>query len=152
LRSVTSTAIGMETAGLFSTNIQQCMKRSSPLTSGKISKRTIKFIATCTDPRAYTAVTRAAPVGVISNICNAALHAEQGDVHLMPNQKGLFRTHREETATLASPLVSFARKPKLIESHKGGFFSIPALIGAALGAIGSKIVGALIGGQQRPQQ
>ena len=89
---------------------------------------------------------------MIADICNAALNVEQGDVHLSPNQKALFRTHRKDIATLTSPRVGLARKRKLIESQKGGFFFIPALIGAALGAIGSKIVGSLIGGQQQPQQ
>jgi hypothetical protein len=152
LHADTSTVTGMETSGLFNTNTQQYLKRTQPLTSGKVNKRTIKYLATCTNPRAYTAVTRAAPAGVIADICNAALNVEQGDVHLTPNQKALFRTHRDQIATLTSPRVSLARKRKLIESQKGGFFFIPALIGAALGAIGSKIVGALIGGQQQPQQ
>ena len=95
--------------------------------------------------------TRAA-AGVIEDICNPGPNVEQGDVRLTSNQKALFRRHREEIATMASPRVGLARKRKLIESQKGGFFFIPALVGAALGAIGSKIVGALIGGQQQPQQ
>jgi hypothetical protein len=37
-------------------------------------------------------------------------------------------------------------------SHKGGFFFMPALLGAAIGAIGSRIIGSLTGGQQQPQQ
>jgi hypothetical protein len=142
----------METDGLFGTNTQQYLKRSQPLTSSKTNKRTIKYLATCTDPRAYIAVARAAPVGVIADICNAALNVEQGDVYLTPKQKALFRTHREEIATLTSPRVGLARKRKIIQSQKGGFFFIPALLGAALGAIGSKIIGSLVGGQQQPQQ
>ena len=141
----------METDGLFSTNTQQYLKRSQTSNSGKANKRTIKYLATCTDPRAYIAVTRAAPVGVIADICNAALNVEQGDVYLTPKQKALFRAHRDAIATLTSPRVSLARKRKLIQSQQGGFFFIPALIGAALGAIGSKIIGSLVGGQQ-PEQ
>jgi hypothetical protein len=142
----------METDGLFSTNTQQYLKRGQALNSSKVNKRTIKYLATCTDPRAYIAVTRAAPVGVIADICNAALNVEQGDVYLTPKQKALFRAHREEIAKLTSPQISLARKRKLVQSQKGGFFFIPALLGAALGAIGSKIIGSLVGGQQQPQQ
>ena len=122
---------------------------SEPSAIGELSKRTVKYLSTCTDPSAYIAVTRAAPVGAIERICNAALNVEQGDVHLTPKQRALFRAHREEIATLTSPRVSLARKRKVIQSQKGGFFFIPALIGAALGAIGSKVIGSLIGGQQQ---
>ena len=142
----------METDQTFSTNTQQYLKQQRRLNTSKVDKHTIKYLATCTDPRAYIAVTRAAPVGTIQGICNAALNVEQGDVHLTPKQKALFRTHRKDIATLTSPRVSLARKRKVIQSQKGGFFFIPALIGAAIGAIGSKLIGSLIGGQQQPQQ
>ena len=146
----------METDPTFDTNTHQYLKRQqrSSSTSSKANKHTIKYLATCTDPRAYSAVTRAAPVSAIQSICNAAFNAEQGDVNLTPKQKALFRAHRKEIATLTSKRVSLARKRKVIQSQKGGFFFIPALLGAAIGAIGSKIVGSLFGGQQaqQPQQ
>ena len=129
---------------MFTTNI----KRSS----SKADKRTIKYLATCTDPRAYTAVTRAAPDSTIRAISNAALNIERGDIHISPKQRALFRTHRSSIAALTSPEASLARKRKVIQSQKGGFFFIPALIGAALGAVGSKIIGSLFGGQQQSQQ
>jgi hypothetical protein len=120
----------MEVDPIFTTNIKQ--RRSD---TSKTDKRTIKYLATCTDPRAYSAVTRGAPDSAIRAISNAALNIEQGDIHLSPKQKALFRSHR-----------------KVIQNQKGGFFFIPALIGAALGAVGSKIIGSLIGGQQQSQQ
>jgi hypothetical protein len=119
--------------------------------NSKLAKHTIKYLACCTDPDAYIAVTRAAPIGVIRGICNAALNVQQGDVDLSPNQKALFSAHRDDIATLTSPNVSVARKRVVIQSQTGGFFFIPALIGAALGAIGSNIVGSLVGSQQQPQ-
>jgi hypothetical protein len=98
-------------------------------------------------------VTRAAPIGVIHGICNPALNVQRGDVDLSPNQKALFSAHRNDIATLtSSPNVSLARKRKVIQSQTGGFFFIPALVGAALGAIGSNIVGSLVGNQQQQQQ
>jgi hypothetical protein len=137
----------MEVDPIFTTNIKQ--RRSN---TSKGDKRTIKYLATCTDPRAYTAVTRAAPDSTIRAISNAALNIEQGDIHLSPKQKALFRTHRKDIATLTSPHTSLVRKRKVIQNQKGGFFFIPALIGAALGAVGSKIIGSLIGGQQQSAQ
>jgi hypothetical protein len=108
----------METDQTFSTNTQQYLKQQRRLNTSKVDKHTIKYLATCTDPRAYNAVTRAAPVGTIQGICNAALNVEQGDVHLTPKQKALFRTHRKDIARLTSPRVSLARKRKVIQSQK----------------------------------
>ena len=145
----------METDPTFDTNTQQYLKRQRRTnTSSKANKHTIKYLTTCTDPRAYTAVTRAAPIGVIQGICNAVVNVEQGDVRLTPKQKALFRAHRKQIAALTSRRVSLARKRKVIQSQKGGFFFIPALLGAAVGAIGSKIISSLFGGQQaqQPQQ
>ena len=142
----------METDQTFSTNTQQYLKRQRGLNTSKVDKHTVKYLATCTDPRAYIAVTRAASDEAIRRICNAALNVEQGDITLTPKQKALFRAHRTDIATLTSPRVGLARKRKVIQSQTGGFFFIPALIGAAIGAIGSKLIGSLIGGQQQPQQ
>ena len=137
---LSSLQIIMEVDPIFTTNTNQ--RRSN---TWKGDKRTIKYLATCTDPRAYTAVTPAAPDSTIRAISNAAVNIEQGDIHLSPNEKALFRTHRKDIATLTSPRVCLARKRKIIQSQTGGFFFIPALIGAALGAVGSKIIGSLIG-------
>jgi hypothetical protein len=143
----------METDQTFSTNTQQYLQRQPRLNTSKVDKHTVKYLATCTDPRAYIAVTRAASDEAIRRICNAAYNVEQGDITLTPKQKALFRTHRAEIATLTSPRVGLARKRKIIQSQTGGFFFIPALIGAAIGAIGSKLIGSLFSGQQQqPQQ
>ena len=143
----------MESDPTFDTNIQQYLKRQHPLnTSSKLNKHTLKYLATCTDPRAYSAVARAAPDGVIKVIANAAYNVQQGEVNLTPKQKALFRAHRKDIATLTSPRAGLARKRKVIQSQKGGFFFLPALISAAVGAIGSKLLGSLFGGQQAEQQ
>jgi aspartate carbamoyltransferase regulatory subunit len=137
----------MDVDPVFTTNIKH--RRSN---TSKGDKRTIKYLATCTDPRAYSAVARAAPDSTIRAISNAALNIEQGDIHLPPKLKTLFRKHRKHISTLSSASTSLARKRKVIQSQKGGFFFIPALLGAALGAVGGKIVSALFGGQQQPAQ
>jgi hypothetical protein len=139
----------METDQTFSTNTQQHLNRQRGLS--RVDKRTIKYLAQCTNPKPYLEVTRAAPDSTIRGICNAALNVEQGDVDLSPKQKALFRAHRKEIATLTSPRVSLARKRKVIESQKGGFFFIPALISAALGALGSTLIGSLFGSHQQQQ-
>ena len=61
----------VEVDPIFTTSIKQ--RRSD---TSKADKRTIKYLAACTDPRAYTAVTRAAPDGTIRAISNTALNTE----------------------------------------------------------------------------
>ena len=99
----------METDQTFGTNTQRYLKHQRRLSASNADKHTIKYLATCTDPRAYIAVTRAAPVRTIQGICNAALNVEQGDIHLTPKQKALFRTQRKDIATLTSPRVGLER-------------------------------------------
>ena len=136
----------METDTTFTTNIHPQQRRAN------VDKHTIKYLQACTDPRAYAAVVRAAPDSTIRGISSTALNVERGEIHLTPKERALFRKHRKDIARLTSNLTSIARKRKVVQSQKGGFFFIPALIGAALGAIGSKIVGSLFGGQQQQQQ
>ncbi len=108
-------------------------------------KYTAKYLATCNNPQAYRAVVRAAPDSAIRAICNAALNVERGDViQLSPKQKALFRKYRKHIAILTSN-ASIKRKRSTLQSQKGGFFFIPPLILAALGALGSGALGAVGG-------
>jgi hypothetical protein len=104
-------------------------------------KRTVKYLAVCTNPQAYQAVVHAAPDGVIKVICDAAYNVEQGPIYLTPAQKSLFRAHRQSIASLTSSRVGIKAKRKTIASQKGGFPFIPLLIGSALGALGSRLFG-----------
>jgi hypothetical protein len=99
-------------------------------------KRTVKYLATCTNPRAVRECLRAAPDSVVKCICNAAYNVERGDVVLTPKQKALFGKHRKIIAKLTSHTGSLQAKRKVLQSQKGGFI-IPALIGAAISALGN---------------
>jgi hypothetical protein len=136
----------MESERTFSSDMQPDLNQ---LPVNEVNRRTLKYLASCKDPHAYLAVTRAAPISTIMGICNAAVNVERGEIHLTPKQKALFRAHRADIATLTSPRVGLARKRKVIESQTGGFFFIPALLSAAVGAIGSKLLGSLFGGQEQ---
>lgn len=151
----------MERTSQFATNTDKYLSRQRasrrPISPKDLTaKHTLKYLAICKDPRAYCAVTRAAPDSTIQSICNAALNVEQGDIQLTPKEKALFRKHRVAIGTLTNPRVSLARKRKVIQSQKGGFFWLPALLGTALGSIGSSLIGnifgKLFGGQQQQQQ
>ena len=108
-------------------------------------KRTIKYLATCNNPRAVRECLRAAPDSVVKCICNAAYNVERGDVVLTPKQKALFGKHRKLIAKLTSHTGSIQAKRKVLQSQKGGFI-IPALIGAAISALGNLLFPNLLGG------
>jgi hypothetical protein len=103
-------------------------------------ENTVKYIGVCCEPSAYRSVVRAAPDSVVKTICNAALNVERGAIKLSPSQKALFRQHRQQIAKLTSRRVGLPSKRRVLE-QRGGAFWIPALIGAALGGLGSTLFG-----------
>jgi hypothetical protein len=104
-------------------------------------KRTVKYLAVCRDPKALSAVVRSAPDTVIKTICDAALNVQRGGrVSLTGAQQALFRKHDKQVSKLVSKKASLKQKRRLL-SQRGGAFWIPALIGAALGGLGSTLFG-----------
>jgi hypothetical protein len=101
-----------------------------------IVKRTVKYLTVCNSPRAVRECVRASPDSVVKCICNAAYNVERGDVVLSPKQRALFSKHRKLIANLTSRTGSIQAKRKVLQSQKGGFL-IPALIGAAVSALGN---------------
>lgn len=99
-------------------------------------KRTVKYLSVCSSPRAVRECIRGAPDSVVKCICNAAYNVERGDVVLNPKHKAFFGKHRKLIAKLTSRSSSLAAKRKVLQSQKGGFL-IPALIGAAISALGN---------------
>jgi hypothetical protein len=99
-------------------------------------KRTVKYLAVCTNPRAVRECLRNAPDSVAKCICNAAYNVERGDVVPTPKQKALFGKHRKLIGKLTSHTGSLQAKRKVLQSQKGGFI-IPELIGAAISALGN---------------
>lgn len=106
-----------------------------------VKKRTVKYLAICRDPKSFSSTIRSAPDAVIKTICNAALNVQRGGrVTLTGSEKALFRRYSGHIAKLVSKKVALKRKRKLL-SQRGGAFFIPALIGAALGGLGSALFG-----------
>jgi hypothetical protein len=102
---------------------------------------TVKYLSVCHDPAAYKAVLKSAPDTVVKTICNAALNVQKGGrVTLNDQQKKLFGKHRKSIEALVSKKVPLSKKRKVL-SQRGGAFWIPAMIGAALGALGINLFG-----------
>jgi len=102
------------------------------------TKRYIKFLSVCNDPKSTKSVVQSAPDHVIKTICDAALNAQQGDVSLSKSQKHLFRKHQRLFKQLIDKKIPIKAKKRLIVRQKGGAFPlIPILLSTVLSSLGS---------------
>lgn len=105
-----------------------------------VTKRTLKYLSVCRDPRALSATIRSSPDSVIRSICDAALNAQSGDVTLAPKQKRLFRKYRPAFAKLVNPKIGVKSKRTFLVRQRGGALPIiPILLSAVLSALGSRL-------------
>jgi len=104
-----------------------------------LSRRIFKLLAVCKDPNIYNVLLKRAPEKVIKLICNAAVNASRGEVHLTPAQKKLFAKHRHLFQQLTTRQVSIESKRKLLNQRGNGLPLIPILLSAVLSSLGSLI-------------
>ena len=110
--------------------------------SGEVStavKRTVRYLSICPSPQVFDTVLHSAPDDAVKVIAKAAYNIERGSVFPPPLQGALFWTHRRTVATLASPIVSLARKRDLMKSQNGGYMLVPKLIDSALSTLGNRL-------------
>lgn len=109
----------------------------------KRTKRTLKFLAGCTDPFVTKRILQKANQDLVKGICNAAYNVSQGEIPLSRNQKRLFARHRPVLAALTTPHISVPEKQKKIQ--RGGAFGailaavLPTLLSTVLSGVGSAI-------------
>jgi hypothetical protein len=104
-------------------------------------EKTVKYLGVCRDAKAYNAVIKSAPDSVVRSICDAAANVQRGaGVNLTNRQQVLFRQHGSSINKLVSKTFPLSSKRRLL-SQRGGAFWIPALIGAAVSALGSSLFG-----------
>ena len=101
------------------------------------AKRFVKLIAICKDPALLKVLLQKSPDLVIKLICNAALNASQGDVHLTSSQKKLFTKNKTLFGKLLSPNLSLKAKRQIIIQRGGAFPLIPIIVSTVLSALGS---------------
>jgi hypothetical protein len=94
---------------------------SSPSLSGaqerakKVSKRTLKFLAVCSDPVVYTAVMRRASPGVVKTLCNAAINvATNPDIYPSEAEKTVLGRYRKRIYELMSTDVPLQAKRRML--------------------------------------
>jgi len=103
-----------------------------------VTKRYIKFLEVAKSPPAIKAVIKSSPDQVIKGLCNIALNASEGDVHLNPKQKKLLSNNRKLIGKLIDKKKSIKFKRGLLNQKGNGFF-IPLLISSVLGSLGSAL-------------
>ena len=103
------------------------------------TKRYIKLIAVCKERKLYKTLLQTAPDPVIKTICNAAINALKGEVHLTPSQKKLFGRHKSLFESLSSRQVSIKTKRKLLNQKGNGLPLIPIILSTVLSSLGSLI-------------
>ncbi len=104
-------------------------------------KNTVKFLAYCKDKAIQQKILATAPDPIIKAICNAALNAKQGDVHLNNHQKTLLRKNRKFIQSLTQKEIPIQKKRKLLV-QKGGSIAgvvIPIILSAVLSSLGSTL-------------
>ena len=105
------------------------------------TKRTIKYLATTTNPRVRQEILASAPVSVIKSICNAALNARDSDIPGIAAK--LLKKNRIFIDELSDRSKSIDLKRKsLVTSQKGkGFVALlPIILSALLSTIGTRFI------------
>ena len=103
-------------------------------------KPTIKFLATCRDPRLQRMILQSSSDSVYKAICNAFFNvAENPDISLTPVQKKIFKKHRNFIQKIIEPKIKIQHKKRLLQ--RGGHpilaAILPAILSSAIGVLGS---------------
>ena len=99
-------------------------------------KRYIKLLSILHEPIQQKAILKKAPDGVIKSICDAALNAQRGEIHLSRSAKKKFAAQRVLFNSLISRKVSIPKKrSKLIQ--RGGLAILPILLSTVLSSLGN---------------
>ena len=103
------------------------------------AKRYVKLLAVCRDPAVFKTLIQKSPDAVIKLICNAALNASRGEVHLTKAQKNLFAKHKSLFEKLSTRQISIKAKRKLINQRGNGLPLLPIILSTVLSSLGSLI-------------
>ena len=117
-------------------------KKRKPKSKLANVEHTISYLSQPRKPKTVRAVIREAPDAVIRAICNAALNAREGDVHVPPHLKHLFREHRNHVNYLCSHDHPIEKKRHLIQSG-GALPIVVPLLATVLGSIGGEFISRL---------
>ena len=107
------------------------------------TKQTIKFLATCSDPKVQRVVLNSANDSVFKSICNAFLNlAENPQIQVSPNHTKLIARHSPRIRRLLSTKVPIRKKKVLIQKGGSLFLGtvLPMVISSALSFLGTRFL------------
>ena len=106
-----------------------------------LTKRTIKFLAVCTDTYIVKTVLQYASKKVIKSICNAAINAARGDVSISDKLKRYFQSYRKVFKVLIDRKIGYQYKSNFILHNRlGSHKLIPPLLSCVLASIGNTFI------------
>lgn len=114
---------------------------SKVLLMGKVTKRTIKFLAVCEDTAVVRTVLKHASDKVVKSICNAAANAATGEVGIPDNVKKYFNKYHKTFRVLISreSTVDYKREHMLSLRSRVSHL-IPPLLQCVLNSIGTTFI------------
>ena len=115
------------------------MAKPNAAKAKQTAKRYFKLLAVCKDRSLYKELVKKAPDLVIKLICNAALNATRGEVHLTSEQKKLFSKHKNLFKTLITRQIPIQAKRRLLNQRGGAFPLLPILLSTVLSSLGGLI-------------
>ena len=114
------------------------------------TKRTIKYLASCSDPRIQRLILNSAHDSVYKSICNAFFNvAENPEIKISPKKKNIFKAYNSRIRKLISPKIPIRQKKTLIQKGGAFFLStiIPLVLKGALSILGSTFLSKLKSGK-----
>lgn len=115
-------------------------KKPSSLAS---TKRTVKFLGSCSDPRVQRIILKSANDSVYRSICNAFFNlAENPEISINPKHRKLLKSYNPRIKKLISPQVPVRKKRKIIQKGGAAFLGsiLPLVLSTALSFLGSQFL------------
>ena len=104
-------------------------------------KRTIKFLANCTDTKLIRLVLKtSSSTSLIKSICNAILNAATGEISISESEKTVFQKHRKSFELLSKKQTLTTIKQYLINPKNKILGVIPVLLTCVLRSIGTTFI------------
>ena len=104
------------------------------------TKRTIKFLAICSDTKTAKQVIKSSNNSVLKSIANAALNAAAGDVSITHLESKLFQDHRSTFDFLIEKHSILAIKHYLTSNKNKVLILLPTLLSCVIKSIGTSFI------------
>ena len=105
------------------------------------TKRTVKFLASCSEPEIIRATIRYFPnSSLFKSICNAALNCASGEISLSDTEKSKFQKHRQAFEQLSKKQAISNIKKYLLSNKFKVLTLVPSILHCVLNSIGTSFI------------